>query len=313
MSLRLVEDTVHEAMMCDDTVFRGDILEPLSDDNENEDSEKDATDISSPRIANRSLKSIVRHTSSKRPNEGTLISRQWYYVMPIAIISYTILQIILSSQSKVCQQEEPFSHWTYEVGIAVSSCFLLNVCYHVINGLSVESFAQKETQHLRGVYAGAATMSLIGGASTVLYLTQVGDYVCFDALGVETPASQWPEWLVASPLLVYITIAIEDKTELIAEDYTIILLMFLCILFGFIMNFRIDFASGIILYILSSLCMVGNIVMALKASEKTKNQEKSKLLSRQWIVERLIMKTKLARLLFWLLPIFPILYILGKV
>ena len=258
-----------------------------------------------------SLKSILRRQDNRPENQGTLISRQWQYVMPCSLLAYGILQLIISTQTTVCDVPLPFANWTYQVGIAVSSCFGLSTCYHVANGFAVESWAQKETEHLRGVYAGAATMSIIAGSSTILYLTRFGEHICRDALGMNTPNCQWPEWLIAAPLLVYITIAIEDKSELTVEDFAIIILMFLCILIGFMMNFFVDLVWGIILFILSTLCMVGNIVLALKAKENTVNHGNSKLLSHQWVLERMIMKSKLAQLLFWLLPLFPIIYIIG--
>ena len=301
---------VRGGSIADDKIHRDDIIDALGDDNFIGDQYN--TEVFMPTLTSRSLKSIVRRLDSPSSNEGTLISRQWHYVMPISLLLYVVLQVSLSTQSSVCDLPIPFADWTYLVGIAVASCFGLSVCYHVSNGLSVESWAQKETEHLRGVYAGAATMSIIAGSSTVLYLSRFGTHVCRDALGMDTPGVQWPEWMVAAPLLVYITIAIEDKSELTVEDYAIIILMFLCILFGFVMNFFEDLAWGIILYILSTLCMVGNIVLALKAKQDTKNQENSKLLSRQWILERKIMKSRLAQLLFWILPLFPIFYIFGK-
>ena len=300
---------VRGGSIADDKIHRDDIIDSLCDDDLNGDNYN--TEICMPTLTSRSLKSIVRRQDSSTDNEGTLISRQWHYVMPISLLSYVILQVILSSQSTVCDLHVPFADWTRLVGIGVASCFGLSVCYHVANGISVESWAEKETEHLRGVYAGAATMSIVAGASTVLYLTEFGQHVCRDALGMDTPGVQWPEWMVAAPLLVYITIAIEDKSELSVEDYAIIILMFLCILFGFVMNFFMDLAWGIILYTLSTLCMVGNIVLALKARRNTRNRENSKVLSRQWILERMIMKSRLAQLLFWILPLFPIFYIFG--
>lgn len=266
-----------------------------------------------PIVSSRNSKflAVVRPQEALK-EERTLISKQWHYVMPISLISYILLQAILNTQSAFCNIHDPFANWTFEVGIGVASCFGLSLLYNFTNGYAVESWAQKETEHLRAVYASAATMSFIAGASTVLYLTNLGDAICIDALGMETPNCQWPEWLVAAPLLVYIAIAIEDKPSLTVEDYGIIILMFLCILFGFVMNFFVDLVWGIILFILSSLCMVGNIVLVMKAVENEKNHESSKLLAHQWILERMRMKSKLAQLLFWLLPLFVFVYILGE-
>jgi hypothetical protein len=56
-------------------------------------------------------------------------------------------------------------------------------------------------------------------------------------LGVESVCGQWAEWLTSVPLIVYMTIAVEDKLALDGEDYIIIGSCVGCILFGFLMNF----------------------------------------------------------------------------
>ena len=257
------------------------------------------------------MKGIVRPQGWE--NDGrTLISRQWHYVMPTCLVVYTLLQILLSTQTKFCNHTEPFADWTIHVGIGVASCFCLSVLCNVINGFAVESWAQKETEHLRAVYAGAATMSLIAGSSSVLNLTLIGGTVCRDALGLDTPRSQWPEWLIAAPLLVYITIAIEDKRSLTTEDITIIFLMFLCILFGFLMNASADMMWGVVLFVLSSLCMIGNLFLAVRAARNTKKFEPAQQRSQQWFLERMRTKSRLAKLLFWILPLFVLVHILGE-
>ena len=108
--------------------------------------------------------------------EGTLISRQWYYVMPGAILLYIIIQIIMiKTQVARCHIDEPFAEWTQKISIAVLSCFTLSLAYHITNGISVECWAQKELSHLRGVYASAATMSFIGGTATALSNSFLGE------------------------------------------------------------------------------------------------------------------------------------------
>ena len=107
--------------------------------------------------------------------EGTLISRQWYYVMPSAVIAYVCIQLFISRKGRnFCNIDEPFADWTQKIAIAVLACFSLSMIYHITNGISVECWAQKELSHLRGVYASAATMSFIGGASTGLYTFNLG-------------------------------------------------------------------------------------------------------------------------------------------
>ena len=116
------------------------------------------------------------------------------------------------------------------------------------------------------IQSSSHQVSLVAGAATGFYLTNgIGNYACIDALGVYSPNSQWAEWLTLAPLLNYIAIAVEDKPkDLTLEDIMVIFLIFLCILFGFIMNFYKDFVTGWILWSISSLCMIGNVFMAFK-------------------------------------------------
>lgn len=263
----------------------------------------------------------VRHdcsdfkTEAARPNDWlndgrTLISRQWHYVMPACLVAYVILQILLSTQTELCSHREPFSDWTFHFGVGVASCFCLSVCCNIINAFAVESWAQRETEHLRAVYASAATLSLLGGSAAVLSI--MTDKVCRDALGVDTSRHQWPEWIIAAPLLAYITIAIEDKRKLAIEDITIIFMMILCVLLFFLMNIRISMVWGLVLFVLSSLCLTVNLILAVRGGMYMKNCQPAQLRAQQWFLERMRTKTRLARLLFWIFPLFMLVHILGK-
>lgn len=159
-------------------------------------------------------------------------------------------------------------------------------------------------------------MSLVAGSATGLYLTNVGNFACIDALGVYSPNAQWAEWLTLAPLLSYIAIAVEDKPEqLTFADITVIASLFLCILLGYVMNFSTDPSVGWILFIASSVTMMGNI---LKVNSKkiipiikTKNDGEEDVPLPQWELERSLMKSKLAWLLVVGYPAFPTIYLLS--
>lgn len=108
--------------------------------------------------------------------QGTLISRQWYYVLPLSLILYIFIQLIVSyEQTYVCNVvDQPFASWTQTAAVATVSCYFLAVIYNLLNGLSVRCWAFKELSHLRGVYASAATICLIGGAATWLPISVAG-------------------------------------------------------------------------------------------------------------------------------------------
>ena len=276
----------------------------------------------------------------------SLIARQWRTVVPLALFSYLSIQIILS-YTEVCRIYHPYADWTRSVAIAVLTCFVLNITNHIANAMFFNvSWSLKVSNHLVGVAAGAVTVSAIAGTSTALFLTQQsGDYVCNDGLGVESPNSQYAEWLVAAPLLTYITIAVEDKPALTWEDLNVISSIFWCILFAFLMNTTVDFVANVALFILSSICMSanlfvicmgqwraekkvstvpstpvgqldgqsleqqpqGNDVIPMTTNIPGEGIESSK---RRWIQERSQTKTRLAWLLSITFPLFPILYLL---
>lgn len=119
------------------------------------------------------------HGGSEMPSspvfQGTLISRQWYYVMPSALMTYILLQIAISnSHANICGLDDPYAQWTQTVAVAVLACYALSVIYHFTNGISVTCWAEKELHHLRGVYASAATVCFIGGAGTGLFSCVLG-------------------------------------------------------------------------------------------------------------------------------------------
>ena len=60
--------------------------------------------------------------------------------------------------------------------------------------------------------------------------------ICEDMLGVESVCGQWAEWLTSVPLIVYMTIAVEDKKSLALGDFIVIGSCFLCVFCGFLLT-----------------------------------------------------------------------------
>jgi hypothetical protein len=129
--------------------------------------------LRTPRLETQSSKGTV--SESPPELQGTLISRQWYFVLPISLILYTFIQVVISNeQTYACNVDKPFAAWTQFAAVATISCYSLAVIYNLLNGLSVKCWAYKELSHLRGVYASAATICLIGGAATGLPMFVAG-------------------------------------------------------------------------------------------------------------------------------------------
>jgi DMSO reductase anchor subunit len=160
-------------------------------------------------------------------------------------------------------------------------------------------------------------------------------------LGVESVCGQWAEWLTSVPLIVYMTIAVEDKLALDGEDYIIIGSCVGCILFGFLMNFshQDNNHAGLTLLFLSfaaigvtGICL-SNIAgekvicqtiqfseiethkrlfqfLSLTSGKKLHTMGRDNAADNKHLTQRLKMKS-IARLLLWVFPFFGIIYILG--
>ena len=137
-------------------------------------------------------------------------------------------------------------------------------------------------------------------------------------LGVESVCGQWAEWLTSVPLIVYMTIAVEDKEVLCGQDYAIIISCVMCIVFGFVMNFPwLNSALGGVLLVFS-FGSIGVTVLTLyyQAGKKpisctvvrvdqTSHEEENRILA-----QRLKMRS-IANLLLWVFPFFGIIHLLG--
>ena len=259
--------------------------------------------------------------SSSSYTGESLLARQYRTVMPAVVAVYSVAQCLISTQQSKCTvgKPSPFGAYTERVAVAFVAMYGMAFVYYILAAVWVHSWTELELAHLRGVYAGAATVSLLAGAATVLYLVDgVGNDACVDVLGVFSPNAQWAEWLVSAPLLSYLALAVEDKpSRLSLSDYDVMASLFFCIFFGFMMNFVSTPAEGWALFGLSALCMCGNVVKVnaeLFPNKKIKNDDDGGddgFAVPVWEHERAMMRSKLARLLVVGYPAFPIIYLLN--
>ena len=249
-----------------------------------------------------------------QPQHANILTRQGWIVLPLCIVVYVVLQG-LTSINGVCTAPEYSTYVTYYYFGAGFAFIVMTILmgkkifeYHYYRG---------ENGEFRGMmYMAAATISIIAG--TASFLTSNANYggVCVDVLGVSSPAAQWSEWLVCVPLMTYMIVTIDDKSDLSFSDYMIILLMGFSVLVGFIMNFHMSYGSGIFLYVFGCLCLLGVLVFVVKAPHaiapnsgfaagaQTKNKRHHDL----GITTR---RNALILLIAVLFPLFPIIYLLG--
>ena len=242
--------------------------------------------------------------------KGSLLSRTWHYVCPLALASYIFMQCLISTQTSACTKVQPFAPWTYQVAIAFVSVYAIGFIFFVSSAFFINSWAELELQHLRGIYVGAATVIAVAGAATGLYLTDVGNYACIDSLGVYSPNVQWAEWLSMAPLLSYLTISVENKPDNLSfDDIFVILSLFLSILTGFFMNITQDLVGGWAMFVVSCIFMMGNLrKIHYSFGGKVKADD---VPVPMWEQERAMMKSKLASWLCLGYPWFVFCYLLS--
>ena len=244
-----------------------------------------------------------------------ILTQQGYYVLPISIGAYIILQGLTHIQ-QVCIAEEygiSVSYYYFGAGFAFSVNVLLSgkkvLEHHVHRGPNGE---------FRGMaFVAATTISTIAG--TASFLTSNANYggVCVDILGVSSPAAQWSEWLVCVPLMTYMIVSMEQKPALTLGDYTIILLMGFSVLVGFLMNLPVTFGGGVFLFIFGCLCLIGVLVFVMKGRESVVPTSNDYLTNDQITAKKyqLLAQTNrrnnLTLLIATVFPIFPLIYLLG--
>jgi hypothetical protein len=172
----------------------------------------------------------------------SLLSRQHYYVLPGALITYMILQYLIGMKYQVCSPyRKPPSRATEIFFYCSAACFVMSMMQQIVKIFSYHPFTLSgelvSSGMSRSLFFAALTVSFIAGSSSLLTATIGYGGICMDIFGVESVAGQWSEWFVTVPLITYLTIAVEDKKRLENLDYLLIFSCSMTIICGFGMNF----------------------------------------------------------------------------
>ena len=153
-------------------------------------------------------------------------------------IIYVSLQLLIGMASNMGDLDAPPSlpRVTYFYYSAGFSFFMFAVqttgkIYECAFSTALESGSM-------GVYCAALLESLIASSSSLLTAFWGYGGVFTDVLGAQSPCAMWAEWMCSVPLLLYMSIAIEDKPALTGKDILVILAIVLCVSCGFCMNFK---------------------------------------------------------------------------
>ena len=245
---------------------------------------------------------------------STLLSRQYRLVCSAAILFYVALQFAIGWGGNVCDSGDAKlstrASYFYSGG---SSSFVVSAISQIIK--IIECRSQSGERNSEGIHVAVLTVNIIAATSFILTSTLNWGGICTDVLGVESTSAQWAEWLVTVPLMVYMTVAMEDKPNLGREDAIIVFVFFLAISFGFLLNFRSMPASlGYFLFVLGCCSISVSVVLDIFSTMKYRMAIRDAKNNRNEIGTLALASKRrtLTRLLVIVLPCFPLTHILAQ-
>eukprot|EP01041_Mallomonas_annulata_P005777 gene5777-11672_t len=142
-----------------------------------------------------------------------LLYRTWYFACGISIILYFIVILALeldlsTSENPVCHVNHSYSNWVWSSSFLETGGF---VAGSIILCLKLFVY-QRSSNSTSCLYSATLCVVSMGLTTSMLNLTRI--FVCTDIFGVTTPAAMWAEWIACAPLLMFIAVAIEDKSYL---------------------------------------------------------------------------------------------------
>ena len=257
---------------------------------------------------------VIKDSEEDNRERTTLLSHQYYIVCPCAIIVYIILQFLIGTVSNLGDKESEMSDRIYYFYNGAGFSFIISAIQQIVRIL--ECRFQWGNKNSQGIYFTVFTVSSIAASSFILTTTLEWGGMCKDILGVESTAAQWAEWLVTVPLMVYMTLAMEDKESLTSHDIVIIAVFTIAISFGFLLNFKkMPLIIGYVLFILGCCSITVTIVLDRLSGAKFTHAINDSSTSHTDYRRVLIKASKrrtLSRLFLAVFPLFPLTHILAQ-
>jgi hypothetical protein len=245
--------------------------------------------------------------SSEERKNSSLLSFKYTTFCPLAVISYIALQFIIGFHCIPVQIDYDtidslkVRFFTFGVGLAFTISVIqeLSKVYHC-----KQSGGKKD---LQGLHCSIAIMSGIAASSS--FLKCAGNLgVMQDIFGVYSHTSQWAEWLITVPMMVFIALAIEWKPRLTRDDSIILSVFIIAIIFGFLLH--IDGLSVELGYVMFVLGTCGLTIKKVV----DRYHKAAPILPSDHHDHLSIASKKIAcfRLFIILFPLFPLTHILGQ-
>lgn len=247
--------------------------------------------------------------------KAMLLSKQYQFVCPLAVLMYVLLQVFIGKFSHIGDEEIVLSDRVYYFYNGAGFSFAISAVQQVVR--LFECRYQWGNINSPGIYFTVFTVSSIAASSFFLTFSWHWGGVCTDVLGVDSTTAQWAEWLVTVPLMVYMTVAMEDKSSLTSYDIIILTVFVLAISFGFLLNFKeMPMAVGYVMFILGCCSITVTIVLDRLSGTKFMNAINDHSTSHGDYRRALIKASKrrtLSRLFLAVFPLFPLTHILAQV
>jgi hypothetical protein len=197
----------------------------------------------------------------ERRKNPSLLSLQYKVICPVAIIVYIILQVVIGYNYIPTQNnfDTTLALKVRVFAFGSGMAFGVSGIQQIMNIISCRELGC--TRDLQGIYYSILTVSSISGSASLLTFAINWGGIMTDVFGVSSIASQWAEWLVTVPMMVYIALAIEIKPALTKSDIIILSVFGIAIVFGFLLNIDdIPVELGYVFFIMGCCCLTVTLV-----------------------------------------------------
>lgn len=241
------------------------------------------------------------------------------FQLPIYIYGSDLPVVTLSTG--ICDEEKiiQYSNWTRDINLLVSGTFVCTILTQM-NRLVVSTFREENDIGTEASFYASICVSCIAGVSCMSTLWFDWGGVCRDAFGVANPTVQWIEWMTSVPIMVFITLSMDEKVTFTFIDKALIFSVFLCIFFGSLISTTNDVALASSFLVMSFTafmsiffmnwnsrkefieCISGEAELYLLRSFKTEGFHQRKVLMK-------LRKLALTNCIANLFPFFPLIYL----
>jgi len=241
----------------------------------------------------------------------TFIGQHSLVISVSCFVCYLWLQIIFSYATPACAVTYTYAPWTRDVAVGVMALYglvtliyaaCIGYYYHALD--KAPNYQHNERVYLIGILNCSMATTVVAGAATGLFLWNPSA-VCVDGLNVVTPNSQWAEWIVLIPMLIFMTLSAERRmTHWRWADSVHVVSHELCIVLGFAMVFVKNVVITWALFAVSCVFMVTHMVLRrcnLRLSVRH-------FRINQWEEDN-GSRSRFAWTLFVSFPVFPVLYV----